>query len=187
MFTFDVMAPRSARTAIPSIAHPTAAAFSPDGTLVVIGARDGTLRLLQAESGKPTRTFNPPAATTILSIALSPDGTQVLAGENGPRMQLWDLSAARLVRTTETGIERILSLGMSHDGRRVVVSDGSKFELREAETDRLLHRFERGDQHPSPVLLSPDGRLILASTPDDGSLALWDVEDGGLVRSLRAI
>ena len=114
---------------------------------------------------------------------LSPDGTQVLAGENGPRMQLWDLSAARLVRTTETGVERIFSLGMSHDGRRVVVSDGLKFELRETATDRLVHTFERGDQHPSPVLLSPDGKLILAPT-DDGSLGLWDIEDGRLVRKL---
>ena len=97
--TFDVMAPRTTRTAIPAINNPTAAAFSPDGTLLVIGARDGTLRLLQAESGKLTRTFNAPVATTIATIALSPDGTQVLAGENGPRLQHWDLSAARLVRT----------------------------------------------------------------------------------------
>ncbi len=184
LFTIDIMATRSTRTALPSINNPTAAAFSPDGSLLVIGARDGTLRLLQAESGKPTRTFNPPAATTIASIALSPDGTQVLAGENGPRMQLWDLSAARLVRTTETQVERNHSLGMSHDGRRVLVGDGIKFELREVATGHLIHTFDRDDQHPSPVLLSPDGKLILAPSPDDGSLGLWDVEDGRLVRKL---
>jgi WD40 repeat protein len=183
--TFDVMAPRSTRAAIPSIVNPTAAVFSADGTLLAIGARDGTLRLLQAESGKPTRTFNPPTATTITSIALSPDGTRVMAGENGARMQLWDLSTARLLRTTETGIERIFSLGMSHDGQRIVVSDGLKFELREVATDRLIHTFERGDQHPSPVLLSPDGKLILAAA-DDGSLGLWNVEDGRLVRKLTS-
>lgn len=183
MFTFDVMAPRSTRTAIDSITNVTAAAFSPDGTLLVIGARDGMLRLLQAEGASLIRTFNPPAATTILSVALSPDGTQLLAGESGPRMQLWNLTAARLIRAAETGIERIFSLGMSHDGRRVVVSDGVKFELREVATDRLVHTFERSDQHPSPVLLSPDGKLILAPT-DDGSLGLWDIEDGRLVRKL---
>jgi WD40 repeat protein len=183
--TFDLAAGPSKRTraVIASVNYPTAAAFSQDGSLLALAARDGTVRILQAESGKPIRVFNPPAATTILSVALSPDGAQVLAGENGPRMQLWDLSAARLVRTTETGIERIFSLGMSRDGQRVVVSDGLKFELREVATDRLIHTFERGDQHPSPVVLSPDGKLILAPT-DDGSLGLWDVEDGRLVRKL---
>jgi WD40 repeat protein len=182
--TFEVMAPRSTRAAIPEINNPTAAAFSPDGTLVVIGARDGTLRLLQAESGKPTRIFNLPTATTIASIALSGDGTQVIAGENGPRIQVWDLSAARLARTIETEIERIYSLGMSPDGQRVVVSDGLKFELREVATGRLIRTFDRGDQDLRPVVPSPDVRLILAPNPDDGSLGLWDVEDGRLVRGL---
>jgi WD40 repeat protein len=182
--TFDVMAPRTTRTAIPAINNPTAAAFSPDGTLLVIGARDGTLRLLHAESGKLTRTFNAPVATTITTVVLSPDGTQVLAGENGPRLQHWDLSAARLVRTTETQIERNYSLGMSHDGRRALVSDGMTFELREVATGRLVHTFDRDDRHPSSVLLSPDGKLILAPSPDDGLLGLWDVEDGRLVRKL---
>ncbi len=182
--TFDITAPRSTRAVLPSINQPTAAAFSPDGTLLVIGARDGTLRLLQAESGKLTRIFNPPAATTILSIALSPDGTQVLAGENGPRMQLWDLPGARLVRTVETQIEQNFSLGMSHDGRRVLIRGGINFELREVATGRLIHTFDRGGQDSRPVLLSPDGKLILAPSPDDGSLGLWDLEDGRMVRKL---
>lgn len=184
MFTFDVMAPRSTRTTIPSVTNPTAAAFSPDGSLLVIGARDGTLRLLQAESGKLTHTFNPPAATTILSIALSPDGKHMLAGENGPRMQLWDLATARLLGVVDTGVERNQLLGMSHDGRRVLVGNGIKFELREVATDRLIHSFDRGNQDLKPVLLSPDGKLVLAPSSDGAAIGLWDVEDGRLVRSL---
>jgi WD40 repeat protein len=184
VFAFDVMAPRSTRATLPSINNPTAAAFSPDGALLAIGARDGSLRLLQAKSAKLTRTFNSPSATTVLSIALSPDGTQLLAGENGPRVQHWDLSAARLVRTTETKIERNQSLGMSHDGRRVLVSDDIKFELRDVATGDLIHTFDRGDQDLRPVLLSPDGKLVLAPSPKDGSVGLWNADDGSLVRTL---
>jgi WD40 repeat protein len=164
-------------------ANSTAAAFSRDGSLLVIAARDGTLRLVAAESGQLTRTFNPPAATTILSIGLSPDGKHVVAAENGSRVQVWDISAARLLHTVETQVERSHSIGLSYDGRRFLAGDGIKFELREVATGSLIRSFDRGDRELRPVLLSPDGRLILAPGPDNASLALWNVDDGRLMRT----
>ena len=57
-------------------------AFSPDGTRVLSGNDDKTLKLWDAASGALLRIFEG-HADKVTAVAFSPDGTRVLSGSSG--------------------------------------------------------------------------------------------------------
>ena len=61
--------------------------FSPDGTRIVSGSHDRSIKLWDAETGAEIRTING-HTNNVFSVAFSPDGTSV-ALYNGVSVGVW--------------------------------------------------------------------------------------------------
>ena len=77
----------------------TALAFSADGTLVAIGERDGSMRLVDAGTGKEQLAL-PGNGCPVLDMAFSPDGTK-LASAGCDVVKIWALDVDDLLRIAQ--------------------------------------------------------------------------------------
>jgi WD40 repeat protein len=159
-----------------------AAAFSPDGTLVLTNGIDGSARLWDVASGKEVRSFTHAGGRI---AAFSPDGRFILTGGPEPQaVQLWDVATGASVRTFVGQAGVGVSAALSGDGRHIVTASDSavagNVRLWDATTGTPLHIV----QNPSPVVgvaLSPDGSYALTGSRDNIA-RLWDVATGKVVR-----
>ena len=170
---------------IPHTSSVRSVAFSPDGTRVLSGSGDNTLKLWDAATGALVRTFqghsggvstrvrSDSAGKTVkvteirpvTSVTFSPDGTRVLSGSGDKTLKLWDAATGSLVRTFEGHSDWVYSVAFSPDGTRVLSGSGDKtLKLWDAATGALVRTFEGHSDWVLSVAFSPDGTRVLSGS-----------------------
>jgi len=161
-----------------------AVVFSPDGTMVLSGSGDYTLKLWDVVTGKPMRTFEGHSGP-VSSVAFSPTGRTALSGSQDRTLKLWDVGTGKLVRTFEGHSDSVNSVAFSPDGRTVLSgSQDRTLKLWDVGTGKLVRTFEGHSDSVNSVAFSPDGRTVLSGS-SDGKLWLWDATKGKLLRSFN--
>jgi serine/threonine protein kinase/WD40 repeat protein/tetratricopeptide (TPR) repeat protein len=75
--------------------QPGKGAFSPDGSLIAIAPTRSLVQLIEAGTGHPLVSLEPPDPRHIASMGFSPDGSRLAVTFNDETILLWDLRAIR--------------------------------------------------------------------------------------------
>jgi WD40 repeat protein len=169
------------------VGAPVSAAFSPDGTKLVLGYEDGEIKVLDAQTGSQLLPSMNSEAGEVLSMAFSPDNQTLAASVCSEAdaeldicvkndIQLWDLTTGTLQDThTSSHTDLITSLAFSPDGG--TLASGSKDRsiiLWDLATQTALGApLTKHDNTVASLTFSQDGTM-LASGDQDGELILWD-------------
>ena len=130
-----------------------------------------------------------PAPNGLAGIGMSPDGsTIVLVDARQPQILIVDASSDEIVRTVRLeGHEKAAQIARySPDGKYLIVTSydaplGTIFDAK-LETQKLL-QLGRG---PMNMAFHPDGRTLLTANHDAGSLAVVDLEQAEVLRTVPA-
>ncbi|MCG3212573.1 MAG: hypothetical protein FOGNACKC_06243 [Anaerolineae bacterium] len=134
-----------------------AVAFSPDGDTLASGGDDHTVRLWSASRGQQLQTLRGHTAP-VQAVAFSPDGALLASGGGDNVVCLWQVAEGRQLRTLR---------GHSN-------SSAGMFDLLFTDTMAGVR----------DLAFSPDG-TVLASAGSDGTVRLWRIADGKLLKTLK--
>lgn len=168
--------------------------FSPDGKTVATENTKGGIDLFNVPGGTLLRSLGEPSienrSTAITSIAFSPDNQTFAAVREG--IELWNVSTGKKIKTMEfADSDEPISLAFSPDGKTMAIGTGLEgdaffgVELRQVSSGKLLRSLSGHTASVQSVAFSPDGKTV-ASGSWDGTVRLWNVATGKLVRRLKS-
>jgi tRNA A-37 threonylcarbamoyl transferase component Bud32 len=158
-----------------------AAAFTADGSGIVSGGADKSLRLWDAVIGSERTRFGQ-TPQPIGCLAALPGTGYVVAGQ-GAGIRIWDPLKGQEVQRLAGHTDAVRGICVLPGGQRLLsAGDDRMLRLWDLSAGRELQRFTGHRAAIAGVALSPDGRLA-ASAGRDQTLRLWDVSRGREVRT----
>ena len=152
-------------------------AFSADGTRLVSGSADRTIKLWDVRTGACLQTLVG-HRNWVMSVAFSADGMQIVSGSADRTIKLWDVRTGACLQTLAGHDHGVWSVAFSADGMQIVSGSADRtIKLWDVRTGEVLSVL-RGHEHGVwTVAFSPDGRS-LASGSADQTVRIWDVATG---------
>ncbi|KAF9069544.1 WD40-repeat-containing domain protein [Rhodocollybia butyracea] len=151
-------------------------AFSPDGTSIVSGSADSTVRIWDRSTGEQICPSIKGHSDGVASVAFSPNGKTIVSGSWDRAVRLWAFETGQQVGSSLEGhTHSVTSVAFSCDGIHVASGSGdSSVRIWDVLTGEEIRYLEGHTKTVNSVTFSPDGTRV-ASGSDDNSVRIWDV------------
>ena len=168
-----------------------AAAFTPDGKMVITGGHDASLKFWLTGSGEVLRSVQ---ATTqpknsILALTVAFDGKTLASAAANGELRLWNVESGTLLRTLRPSPAKFefwephyATLTFSQDGKTLYECSAKTLHWWDVTTGTVKLSRPLADNTESAVL-SPDGKLLALADTSNAGISLWDVSKGTLLRT----
>ena len=157
-------------------------AYSPDGTRVAVGLRDGRIKIWNVVTGQE-RTFQGHTGP-VHRTAFDPDGSRLASASDDNTARIWDVATGKQLLVFNGHSDNVESVVFSPDGKRVASgSQDQTIQIWDSNTGTVLKTLS------AKAIINVDGNPVygLAFSPDGsqlgtsfvyGSIANWDLQTG---------
>ena len=184
LFLWDLGARRVVRHLRGHTGNVNAIAFSGDGSRLLSGSSDKTLKLWDVDTGRCLRTLTG-HAREVTSVGLTRDGRLAASGGWDANAILWDLDARHRAQPPTGHSLWVRSVSMNAGGSIVATgSDDRSVILWSVATGKRLRTLEGHTDRINTVALAPDGARAV-SGDHGGTLILWDARTGAQTRTIN--
>ncbi|MBZ0275215.1 MAG: WD40 repeat domain-containing protein [Anaerolineae bacterium] len=169
--------------------HIQALAFSPDGTMIAYGMKNGAIRLWTVAI--PADANTPPPTTAleghsdaINKLTFSPDGSHLASASDDKTVKLWDIQTTQAVQTLEHD-NSVDNLAFSADGAMIATTSSQQVRIWNTADGTQTSLLEGHENGVMTLSFSPDG-VNLVSVDSKGAALNWDVAAGTQTTALEA-
>ncbi|KAJ7306929.1 WD40 repeat-like protein [Mycena albidolilacea] len=158
-------------------------AFSPDGSHIVSGSRDNTVRIWDSKTGADVSAPFTGHTERVTSVAFSPDGSHIVSGSYDNTVRIWDSKTGAEVSAPLTGhTNPVTSVAFSPDGSHIVSgSYDNTVRIWDSKTGAEVSApFTGHTSCVTSVAFSPDGSHIVSGSYDN-TVHIWDSKTGAEV------
>ncbi len=158
------------------------AEFSPNGQYIVTASDDNTLRVWNANGGKP-RAILKGHSHRVKQARFSPDGKLIASASLDGTTRVWNAVTGRLVATHQHPLA-VTSVAFNPDSDRLVTaSQDSPVRIWDARGPRPLGALEGHVGAVYSAEFSPDGELIVTAS-EDRTARVWETDSRRLLATL---
>ncbi|WP_309738942.1 WD40 repeat domain-containing protein [Chamaesiphon sp. OTE_20_metabat_361] len=150
--------------------------FTPDGTNLVSGSFDKTIKLWQLATGTALQTLRD-HQKGVFAIAVSADGKLLASGSWDELIKLWNLETGTLLENLTQHQASVRSLAISPDSQTLISGSFDCTIVLWNLPDGKVATTLTDTEPIAAIALSTDGR-ILASTGDNGTVKIWSLASG---------
>lgn len=155
----------------------TGVTFSPDGSRLMVGTREGmggggSVKIWDTASGE--NQLDIPAMDWITDVTVFPDGS-ILAGSSYGIVILWDAFTGEELDVFQVSEGSLWGVAFSPDGNLLAVRSALSVYLLNPGNGEILS-FLDGQIEITSMAFSPNGRMLV--TADGQTIRLWDVTTG---------
>jgi len=157
-------------------------AFSPDGRFIAAGGKqDKTLALWDIGNGHLVKTFKG-HGTSAEFIRFSPNGS-VLAASSLSGVELREAASGRVIKSHSANYGK--NFAFPRDGGWFALARHGNVLLMDTVSGQETKTLTGSDKWVTSVAVSPDGRLVAASSSYGKTIKLWDAGTGSVLRELE--
>ncbi|WP_244366376.1 nSTAND1 domain-containing NTPase [Micromonospora echinofusca] len=157
-------------------------AWSPDGTYLATGSRDGTARVWHADTGTVVRVLRGHTGM-VEAVDWSPDSARLATASRDGTVRVWEATTADLVAALPCG-DVARGVAWSPDGSRLAgASRDRTVRVWDTAAWQLNAHLVGHEGDVWGLRFAPDSRR-LASASHDRSVIVWDLADGQPERRL---
>ena len=154
----------------------TSLALAADGSRLLSGSSDSTLRLWSCYALLPKTLFTG-HKENIRDVAFSPDGGSLATASDDGTAWIWEAASGEVTHILRGHDTYVRCLAYSPDGEWLATGSGDRtVRLWDAETGDLFTIWEGHGKWIADLAFSPDSRY-LATASGDGTCRVWDVEE----------
>ena len=171
-------------------------AYSPDGKLLAVGADDGILRVVEADTGKAVFT-SPPRNARIEKVAFSPNSKLVALGDSNSQVAVYvpegkGNQLAMSVQGVDLG--EVMGVAFSadsgsvftcgRDGKGRLTAGPSPEGASAPNTATKLREYVGHSGPVTGLAVTADGKFLVTAG-DDKTVRVWEVSTGKSLRSFQ--
>ena len=166
----------------------TSTCFSPDGSQVVSGSKDKTVRIWDAKTGKNIQTLNG-HADAVTCVCFSPDGSQVVSGSEDKTVRIWDAKTGKNIQNFIAHDTYITAIDFSPDGEFIATGcNDNSMKIWNSSNGKMVHKLEGHSAKILDLNFSPNSKQLVSCSERDGlygQIKVWDIASGKEIYSVR--